>query len=365
MHTNAREPWLAVFLTLIYPGLGHIYARKYLKGVTFIILSTILFLVFIAFGLNFIFNENAKINMQNVVILGVLCMAGILMEYYVLFNSYKCAKQFNISNNLNIDIERKKSPWLSAFLSCLFPSLGQFYNGQVDKGAVFFVLALVAGFVSKNYTLFLLGTVIKIIAIYDAFNSAEKLNGRENSILKQAKPIVVSAVIIWWIIWDLSGTASTYIKKNFIQAFKIPTGTMQPTLEVGDLILVNKIAYKDSEPRRGDVLVFKYPEDPKKEFVKRIVGLPGESIEIKGGEIHIDGNKIVLPEKIAKIYYYNRGDYGKEGQVVNIPSDSYFVLGDNSASSKDSRYFGFVKRDALIGRAFKIYYPFKRSGKIE
>ncbi len=161
------------------------------------------------------------------------------------------------------------------------------------------------------------------------------------------------------------------IRAFVVQAFKIPTGSMRMTLIEGDLILVNKFIYGAKvpftdfrlpelrAPRRGDVVVFVYPEDRKKDFIKRLVGLPGETIEIKGGSIYI--NERIAEEPIFKqIYYYNRGEYSAEGQKIVVPKDCYFVLGDNSASSKDSRYWGFVPKEDLLGKAMVIYWPLDR-----
>lgn len=161
------------------------------------------------------------------------------------------------------------------------------------------------------------------------------------------------------------------IRTFVVQAFKIPTGSMHMTLQEGDLILVNKFVYGAKvplfnfylpalrEPKRGDVVVFVYPEDKKKDFIKRLVGLPGETVEIKGGSIYINDKPAEEPI-FKQIYYYNRGDFGAEGQKVIVPKDCYFVLGDNSASSKDSRYWGFVPKDNLLGQALVIYWPIHR-----
>ncbi|MDP2043793.1 MAG: signal peptidase I [Candidatus Omnitrophota bacterium] len=161
------------------------------------------------------------------------------------------------------------------------------------------------------------------------------------------------------------------IRAFVVQAFKIPTGSMRMTLLEGDLILVNKFIYGAKVPftklrlpaikgpKRGDVVVFIYPEDKKKDFIKRLVGLPGESVEIKGGSIYINDKPAQEPV-FKRIYYYNRGDFGAEGRKLIVPKDSYFVLGDNSASSKDSRYWGFVPKDNLLGEALIIYWPLYR-----
>lgn len=161
------------------------------------------------------------------------------------------------------------------------------------------------------------------------------------------------------------------IRAFVVQAFKIPTGSMRMTLLEGDLILVNKFIYGAKvpftnyrlpalrKPARGDVVVFIYPEDKKKDFIKRLAGLPGETIEIKGGSIYV--NDKPAPEPIFnQIYYYNRGEFAPEGQKIRVPAGNYFVLGDNSVSSKDSRYWGFVPKDDLLGQALIVYWPPQR-----
>ena|SRR3989338_4643421 len=162
-----------------------------------------------------------------------------------------------------------------------------------------------------------------------------------------------------------------FIRTFIIQAFKIPTGSMRSTLLEGDRILVSKLHYGPkipfthlrlpgfSQPKRGDVIVFVYPEDPKRDFIKRLIALGGETVEIKDGRIYINGEAVKI-SPVENIYYYNRGDYGQVNQKIKVPQDSYFVLGDNSGSSKDSRYWGFVPQGLLVGRAQVIYWPLAR-----
>lgn len=162
-----------------------------------------------------------------------------------------------------------------------------------------------------------------------------------------------------------------FIRTFIVQAFKIPTGSMRPTIIEGDLILVNKFIYGAKIPftnlrlpafaklKRGDVIVFIYPEDPKKDFIKRLIALPGETVEIKNGTIYINDHPLLDPV-FNQRFYYNRGDLAAEGQKIIVPPDSYFVLGDNSASSKDSRYWGFVPWKDILGKAMLIYWPPQR-----
>lgn len=150
------------------------------------------------------------------------------------------------------------------------------------------------------------------------------------------------------------------IRTFVVQAFKIPSGSMRMTFLEGDRILVNKFIYRFKEPQTGDIVVFRYPEDPKKDYVKRMIARGGETVEIKDGKIYINDKLVTAPPVMNEIYYYNRGDYGSAGQKITVPAKSYYVLGDNSASSRDSRYWGFVPKANMLGKAFFIYWPLGR-----
>jgi len=154
------------------------------------------------------------------------------------------------------------------------------------------------------------------------------------------------------------------IRAFVVQAFKIPTGSMKPTLMERDRILVSKFIYKFREPKRGDVIVFKYPENPKLAFIKRLIGKSGDKLKIKNGRILID-EKEISEEQIITNFYYNRGHYGGIGQDIIVPPDALYALGDNSANSRDSRYWGFVPRKNLIGKAILIYWPPNRVRLVE
>lgn len=162
-----------------------------------------------------------------------------------------------------------------------------------------------------------------------------------------------------------------FIRAFVVQAFKIPTGSMRTTLMEGDIILVNKFIYgakvpftnlrlpKLRQPRKGDIIVFIYPENPKKDFIKRLAATPGETVEIKNGTVYVDDAPLT-EAAFSRRYYYNRGEFAQEGRKITVPKDSFFVLGDNSASSQDSRYWGFVPAKNILGEAILIYWPPKR-----
>ncbi|OGW76974.1 MAG: signal peptidase I [Omnitrophica bacterium RIFCSPHIGHO2_02_FULL_49_9] len=154
------------------------------------------------------------------------------------------------------------------------------------------------------------------------------------------------------------------IRTFVVGPYKIPTGSMRPTLIEGDRIFVDKWSYHFRLPKRGEIIVFRYPPDPKKDFVKRLIAFGGEEVVIQGGHVFINGQKFDQLVGVTEHYYYNRKDweYGREGEVIQVPIDSFFVLGDNSAQSSDSRNWGFVPKRNLVGRAFVIWWPLRRMG---
>ena len=124
---------------------------------------------------------------------------------------------------------------------------------------------------------------------------------------------------------------------------------MVPTLRTNDYVVVNKLAYKLGEPKRGDVIVFKYPPDPTQiPYIKRVIGLPGDQIHIAGGRVSING--VLLNEPYLKVSTNGGGDW-------TVPEDSLFVMGDNRNGSSDSRAWGMVPLDNVIGKAEVIYWP--------
>lgn len=162
------------------------------------------------------------------------------------------------------------------------------------------------------------------------------------------------------LVWALA--IAMLVRIFFIGNFKIPSTSMVPTLRVGDRLLSNNIIYKIRSPKRGEVVIFKYPEDPKRDFVKRMIGLPSEKVMIKDGKIFVNG-EVVEGERISIRKYYSEGFYGNE-EEIEVPPEGYYVLGDNSINSRDSRYWGFVPKKNFVGKALFIYWPPWRMGFI-
>jgi signal peptidase I len=151
------------------------------------------------------------------------------------------------------------------------------------------------------------------------------------------------------------------IRAFCVQAYKIPSGSMLDTLLIGDHIIVNKLAYKFKEPDFQDIIVFEYPLDPSKDFIKRVIGCPGDKIKIENKKLYRNGkliNEKYVTHKDTSGFNISRNprDYVDE---FTVPKDYYFVMGDNRDSSFDSRYWGFVNKKLIKGEAWFIYWSWQ------
>jgi signal peptidase I len=192
----------------------------------------------------------------------------------------------------------------------------------------------------------------------------------KRSVINNIEKIVIAILI------------ALFIRTFIVQAFNIPSGSMEPTLLPGDYILVNKFIYgiripymnikifSYNEPKRGDVIVFIYPKDRSKDFIKRVIGMQGETVQIIGGKIYIDNTLISDPwgyfdEKVAPDFIAAVENFGP----VLVPEGSLFVMGDNRNRSEDSRFWGFLPLNNVLGKSFIIYFSWDReaedlSGKV-
>jgi signal peptidase I len=167
-----------------------------------------------------------------------------------------------------------------------------------------------------------------------------------------------------------------FVRTWVVQAFKIPTGSMEQNLLIGDHLLVNKFVYSPlsnasrmllptGTVERGDILVFKFPEDPGRDFIKRVIGLPGETLEVRGKQVYINGEKLdepylegqrtSQPGRAARGIVVDRRDaYGP----ISVPPEHYFMMGDNRDNSQDSRFWGPLSHAYVKGKAIVIYWSF-------
>ena len=152
------------------------------------------------------------------------------------------------------------------------------------------------------------------------------------------------------------------VRYFLFQPFLVSGQSMEPNFENGDYLIIDEISYRFHDPQRGDVIVFRYPDDPSKRFIKRVIGLPGETVEIKEGKVTIiKENTEVLDES----QYLPKGLETKGDIKIYIPEKKLFVLGDNRTVSLDSRIWGLLPRQNILGRVYLRLWPFKEFAKIE
>jgi len=167
------------------------------------------------------------------------------------------------------------------------------------------------------------------------------------------------------------------VRTFVVQAFKIPTGSMENNLLIGDHLLVNKMVFAPTLTRleqmllpidpvkRLDILVFKFPEDPTRDFIKRVIGLPGDTVELKGKTVYINGKpleepyvRFLFPDDLPAGVGLAGTDPRRKFGPVTVPPDMFFMMGDNRDNSEDSRFWGFMPRSYIKGKALFVYFSF-------
>jgi signal peptidase I len=299
---------------------------------------------------------------------------------------------------------KKRKSYIALLLSIVAPGLGHIYCGKPLKGFILLGFAYIyfpvvllmemAGEKGPCYFITLMAAIlfaslVMIYAIGDAFFLSRRQ--KENINPGQFNQPWVSALII------VACLAATWlfpinIRNNHVQAFRIPASSMIPNLLIGDYLFVDKALYKKRSPRRGEIVVFIYPEDRQKYFIKRVIGLPGDRIEIRGPAVILNGVPLVLGPETQSEFKGNKGIIN--GAVasetvdditysillaksersdqrlgpVTVPEGHCFVMGDNRFNSHDSRHFGPVPLEDVVGRADFIYIPersWSRFGRIQ
>ena len=193
----------------------------------------------------------------------------------------------------------------------------------------------------------------------------ERPNSEMNETNEAEEQVSVVREILSWIVPFVLALVVTLALKNYVIInADVPTGSMENTIMPGDRLIGNRLAYVKEEPQRGDIVIFQYPDNEEELYVKRVIGLPGETVDIKDGYIYINGATEPLCE-----------DYLKEDWTVatgtyhfEIPEDgAYLVLGDNRNDSWDARYWTntYVYSDKILGKAILTYWPFQNIGKLK
>lgn len=176
---------------------------------------------------------------------------------------------------------------------------------------------------------------------------------KKNAPEKQQEYSLKREIIEWIIVIEVAIVIAVIINLVFLVNAVIPSGSMEPTIMTGDRIFGNRLAYTNEDPQRGDIVIFRYPDNEKELFIKRIIGMPGDVVWIKDGDVYLNGSDTPLDEPYVKVDA--EGDFGP----YEVPEGYYFMLGDNRNNSKDSRYWinPYVAKDKILGKAWVRYFP--------
>lgn len=184
------------------------------------------------------------------------------------------------------------------------------------------------------------------------------MNPRWHKVLRDYAEALIIALVL-----------AFFIRSFVVQAFKIPSGSMLETLQIGDQLLVNKFIYgvklpftdvtllPISDPKHGDIIVFRYPRDESKDYIKRVIGTPGDTLEMRDNVVYRNGERLDEPY-LAGLPPKNFPPTHNFGPIT-LPEGKYFCMGDNRENSSDSRYWGFVDRSQIIGKAWRIYWSWE------
>lgn len=387
---SGKEPWLAVNLSMLFPGLGQIYSGRFIRGILIVFTQ----ISFVCLGMWLAISSQGSLD------IGILLLLISLTVFplWNLFDSHKCARN---ANDEEFERLRKNQvdPWLAVFFTRFIPGLGHIYTGKLPTGVFLIFLAVTPyilsflsslnvsntskAFSSNDTALPLpslfLGLLLSIVLIasgvtwilqplvaYKAYLSAPMRRER-------SKKEIVRFCRLWVLLVVLFGLLALLIRNYVAEARYIPSGAMLQTLQINDRLIINKLDYSFQEPQRGDIIVFNPTETLEKQnfndaFIQRIIGLPGETVELKFGKVYINGNLLqeqYINNQMTSTDVCPAGEPPFLSKLVTLPSNSYLVLGDNRQNSYDGRCWGVVPSDRIIGKATTRYWPFDRRGTLK
>ena len=331
------DPWLAVNYALIWPGLGQLYSRHWVKGSSLmaIALGLLLYAVWSIFAAN------------GNTVWGLGASAALILLYaFNILDAYR-GTQRGYAARITVP-KGRLDPWYAVFLSQILPGLGHLYTQQVAIGGALLVLGIVTAWLASQLPWLLpVPPAIWAFSCYHLYSIFPHRAKRQSG--------AIAALILGLFLIRLGlGHAPHWVHQSFIQGI-VPSDSMTPTLQVGDRLFVRRD--QPYQPRVGDVIVFAPPPAVAQRsaaaastlFVKRLIGLPGQQIAVAQGQILVDGQVLAEPYQPSPPTY----QWGPE----RVPPDSYFVLGDNRDFSDDSHIWGYLPADNLLGKAYKIYWP--------
>src|SRR3989338_599209 len=287
----------------------------------------------------------------------------------------------------------KRKPWLAGLLSLICPGLGQIYCGQMIAGVLLFFIfpfwklsyAILTNldFLPHKFSLLIIFMCfVPFIGLSICVHAILLAKKTKDSSLKKYQNVYVYIVLFIFLsgAYKITGKLSEIY---FAEAFRIPAGAMEPTLKIGDNIIVNKIYHlMDRNPKRGEMVVFRYPINPSTIYIKRIEGIPGDTLEIRKGTVLINGqpvSKVIQTDRYIlddiedadsmnlykeitgdvshyTLYYSPNLKEQEDFAPITIPPNNFFVMGDNRDKSSDSRVWRFVPRENILGKPLFIWW---------
>ncbi|MEM9220024.1 MAG: signal peptidase I [Cyanobacteria bacterium P01_F01_bin.150] len=374
---NPIDPWIAVNLSVIWPGLGQLYSRAIAKGLGFLLTTCSLLY---AVGWSLFASEGNTVT--------GLWLIGVLAILYVfnLFDAYDTIRPLPKPDPREI-YQPSQNRWYAIFLSQVLPGFGHLYFQKAAIGGLFLGLGVLTTYLANFYSALLpIPPIIWAIACLHLYWSTSSTPSSRSSLANKGgsastrssqkqisrseqrptKRYVSSSAVHSWVIVAITvgvlltrlmvGNIPTWVNQSVLQCI-VPSESMVPTLQIDDRIFVKRDP--NYRPQTGDLIVFQAPIEaialidahPNTLFVKRIVAKPNQTVEVKHGRVIV--NQRPLAETYASLANY---DWGPE----KVPKDSYFVLGDNRNYSADSHVWGFLPMEDILGKAYKIYWPASR-----
>jgi len=338
-----KDCWLAVNLSGIVPGLGQRYGDQWTKAI--VILSVFVVLVFHSLWSLF----DAEGSTAKAFWLIGAAVAVYLLNVWDAFATVG-RPLYPLGNK-----RQGQDVWYGVFLSQILPGLGQWYLGQAVVGGLFLAVGVSLAMMANSWPgLLPIACTVWSVAGYHAYRSAPSSPMQTPS--RSGRMLAV--VVLGSLLLRLGvGSMPMWIDQAVLQCI-VPSESMVPTLQVGDRTFVSRdLLY---QPQSKDIVVFRAPPeaiatleaDPETLFVKRVIGLPGQTVEVREGEVWI--NQQPLEEEYVSVAI------GYQWGPELVPQESYFVLGDNRNASGDSHVWGFLPREDIIGKAYKIYWPMDR-----
>jgi signal peptidase I len=349
---EAREPWQMVLLSLLWPGLGQLSLGQTKRGWTLLLLADAL----AASALWELLSPGGSIG------LGIaLGAAEFLLSLWNLFDAHAQARALN-SSEFEAERRGRKDPWLAVTLTHLLPGLGHFYLGRIGRGILLLLAVLAPNLLpSAGAGIVIQGLVIAVIRLGSTVLAYRDTREKRASAGQRLIPVFL--MITFSLLFVEVGVTSLRVWGP-LHAFRMPSTSMTPTVSSGDCVLVLK--WPRGVTRRGDVMVFDFPQDRAKQFMKRVVAVAGDTIEIRHKQLIRNG--ALETERWAG--HLDPAEHPREMDArdncgpIAVGRGEYFVLGDDRDDSNDSRFFGPVRERDLVGRVYKIYWPLARSGPV-